>query len=110
MKTADFAKLAALAFVGASVLSGCNVGNAPYVSPEQVETNFKQLDPQEQIRIIQSSPAPGDRKEELIRQIEKQYGVKRAGGHEDHGTQTPPSKPVPSGTEAPSNPATQSKK
>lgn len=79
MKTADFAKLAALAFVGASVLSGCNVGNAPYVSPEQVETNFKQLDPQEQIRIIQSSPAPGDRKEELIRPNRKAIRGQKSG-------------------------------
>ncbi len=56
---------------------GCNVGMAPGVqSSAEVEQNFKELDPQAQIKVIQSSPAPADRKAELIKAIEDKYHVK----------------------------------
>jgi hypothetical protein len=75
-------------------LVGCNVGMAPSGGDKaQVEANFKQLDPQEQIRIIQSSPAPPDRKASLIKDIETKYGVKAATGPVAGGSQSNPTPP-----------------
>ncbi len=82
-----FNKFALLGSVALLVTVGCNAGMAPGVqSSAEVEKNFKDLDPQAQIKTIQSSPAPQAKKDELIKAIEQKYGVKAGDASVQPGT------------------------
>lgn len=60
--------------VGAMGLLGCDVGNAPAgMSPEEARANFEKQSPEEQIKMIQSSPASAQEKETRIAEIRKKH-------------------------------------
>jgi hypothetical protein len=85
-----FSKSALLLSVAMVVTAGCNAGMAPAVnSPAEVEKNFKEEDPQQQIKVIQMSPAPPAKKAELIKAIEDKYGIKAGAAPVQPGTPTP---------------------
>lgn len=90
MKLENVAKTMILGTLLIAPLGGCSVGDAPSGgSSAEVEANFKKLDPQEQIKIIQAGPAPADQKAKLIKDIEDKYGIKANAAAENHGAPNP---------------------
>jgi len=74
--------------LSAILAAGCNVGNAPSgpQTPEAIQAEFDKQNPQEQIKVIQSSPASPERKAQLIKAIEDKYHVKAGEAPVQKGT------------------------
>ena len=85
--------------VGGIVLFGCDsIGNAPSGgSPAEVESNFKKEDPQQQIRVVQNSPASPEKKAALIKEIEARTGVKAAPAGPSSNAPNPMANGAPAG-------------
>ena len=71
--------IALLAIAAGSLISGCNVGNAPEgPSTEQFQKEVASQPPADQIRLIQASPAPAADKAARIEEIKKKYNLSDA--------------------------------
>ncbi|RYG26830.1 hypothetical protein EON82_01705 [bacterium] len=69
-------------------LAGCDVGNAPAgQSAEEARAEFQSKPPEEQIKLIQSSPAPPAEKEARIAEIRKKHNLSDTGAAPAGGPQ-----------------------
>ena len=84
-------RLGLIAVALGSVLAGCdNIGNAPPgQSADQAKAAFEQKSPEEQIALINTSPAPAEEKARRIKEIKQKAGMPL----DDAPTTTPPGAP-----------------
>lgn len=67
--------------------AGCsNIGNAPSgLSEDEAKDWVNSLPPEEQIKMIQSSPMPGADKEKRIKEIREKHNLPESTTSEDKG-------------------------
>ncbi|CAN5676604.1 hypothetical protein BH11ARM2_BH11ARM2_20790 [soil metagenome] len=56
-------------------LVGCNVGEAPHGSEQDVKAQFNAMTPEDKIKFIQSSPMQPAEKQKQIDEIKRKAGI-----------------------------------
>ena len=66
-----------LALVSGVLVDGCSIGDAAKgPDPAEIEQRKNSLPPDQQIKLLQTSPMPAVEKAQKIKEIEDKYGVK----------------------------------